>query len=130
MLLQSSNNNIHLLPALLDGWQTGRVSGLKTRGGFEIISLQWKDGKVSELIIKSNLGGNLRLRLPNKIELANVKLIEKPTGENSNHFFQTEPVKTPIIGINANIKPLALKETFLFDIPTTKGKVYEFSPIL
>ncbi len=130
MLLQSSNNNIHLLPALPDGWQTGRISGLKTRGGFEIISLQWKDGKVSKLIIKSNLGGNLRLRLPNKIELTNGKLIENPTGENSNPFFQTEPVKTPIIGINANIKPLALKETFLFDIPTTKGKVYEFSSIL
>lgn len=129
MLVQSSNNDVHLLPALPDGWQTGRISGIKTRGGFEILSLEWKDGKVSKLIIKSNLGGNLRLRLPNKIKLTTGKLIDNPMGENPNPFFQTEAIKKPIIGISTNIKPLALKETFLFDMQTTKGKIYEISSI-
>jgi hypothetical protein len=38
------------------------VTGLRARGGFEIVKLQWRDGKINHLVIKSTLGGNLRLR--------------------------------------------------------------------
>jgi alpha-L-fucosidase 2 len=52
MLLQSQNNEIHLLPALPDAWQTGHVSGLKARGGFEV-DICWEDGELNYAVIHS-----------------------------------------------------------------------------
>jgi alpha-L-fucosidase 2 len=37
---------IRLLPACPDQWSTGKVSGLRTRGGFEL-QMQWDHGKVT-----------------------------------------------------------------------------------
>jgi alpha-L-fucosidase 2 len=43
---------------------------LKAIGGFEIVEMQWKDAKLVKLVVKSNLGGNLRLRTPNELKKA------------------------------------------------------------
>ncbi len=55
MLLQSHNNVIQILPALPTQWINGNIKGLRTRGGFEI-DIEWEDGKLTELRVKSLLG--------------------------------------------------------------------------
>lgn len=124
MLLQSSDGAIHLLPALPDVWSNGNVSGLRARGGFEIIEMEWKDAKLVKLVIKSNLGGNLRLRLPNEMKLNKGNALKVATGKNANPFYQTEEIPAPIISEKATIQPLELKTTQLYDMPTKKDKIY------
>lgn len=46
MLVQSHLGKIHLLPALPDEFKSGKISGLKARGGYKI-NLAWKNGELS-----------------------------------------------------------------------------------
>ncbi|RYY24304.1 MAG: glycoside hydrolase family 95 protein [Chitinophagaceae bacterium] len=124
MLMQSANGEIHLLPAIPDVWQAGSVSGLRAIGGFEIVSIEWKDARLVKAIIKSTLGGNLRVRLPNAMKSAGNMPLMKATGKNINPFYEVEATVAPIISQKASITPPALKETMLYDIKTVAGKTY------
>ncbi len=89
MLLQSQTDEIQLLPALPKAWPTGNVKGLIARGNFEI-SMDWKDGKVAGLIVKSRAGGVCKLRVPNalKADFAGIKV--DATGADHQYSFQTQ----------------------------------------
>jgi alpha-L-fucosidase 2 len=56
MLLQSHNGEILLLPALPKAWPTGKVTGLKARGGFTI-DIEWRNGALVGSTISSAKGG-------------------------------------------------------------------------
>jgi alpha-L-fucosidase 2 len=60
MLLQSSEAEIRLLPALPDAWASGSVSGLCARGGFEI-SMKWERRKLKTVTVFSKKGGTTTL---------------------------------------------------------------------
>ena len=102
---------------------SGSISGLRARGGFEIVNMQWKDGKIVKAVIKSNLGGNLRLRVPNEMKLSN-GILKEAAGENNNPFYQVEKTPAPVISEKAIITPPDVKKTFVYDIPTQKGNTY------
>ena len=124
MLMQSANGEVHLFPALPDAWPMGSIKGIKAIGGFEIVSMEWKDAKLVKAVIRSHLGGNLRLRVPNEMKLNNGAALKKASGENKNPFFRVEEIPTPIISPKAKITTPELKESFIYDIPSQRGQVY------
>lgn len=126
MFVQSHDGAIHILPAVPDVWKKGKMSGLKARGGFEI-EVAWENGKVTSLVVKSSLGGNCRLRLPNVLK-SNALTLKKATGENPNPFYQTPIIKKALASPQAQLKGLNLKETQVVDFTTQAGKTYRFMP--
>ncbi|MBC8054938.1 MAG: glycoside hydrolase family 95 protein [Sphingobacteriaceae bacterium] len=124
MLMQSQDGALHLLPAVPDVWKTGKLSGIKARGGFEIVSLEWKDGKVLKAVIKSTLGGNCRLRLPNVMKLSGSTALKAATGKNSNPFYYTEETAKPIITDPSKINNMTVPVTVEYDLNTQPGKIY------
>lgn len=75
MLMQSSEEEITLLPALPEQWKDGSVKGICARGSF-VIDMSWKDGKVTSLSITSRKGGKTRVNFNNKSVKINLKANE------------------------------------------------------
>ncbi|MCC8427166.1 glycoside hydrolase N-terminal domain-containing protein [Mucilaginibacter sp. UR6-11] len=123
MLMQSADGSLNLLPALPDAWPSGTVSGLRARGGFEIVSMKWKDGNLAEVKIRSTVGGNCRLRVPNNIKLQGGTL-KIAKGANTNFFYRNEETAKPIISDKAQLKPTGARPTLLYDFATVAGKTY------
>lgn len=62
MLLQSHAKEIHLLPALPSSWPSGRVTGLRARGGYELSEMVWQQGRLVRAVIKAETDGICRVR--------------------------------------------------------------------
>lgn len=121
MLLQSHDGFVYLLPALPDVWANGSISGLKARGGFEV-SIEWNDNKVKKAVVKSELGGNLRIRSAVPLKGKGLKAAK---GDNKNPLFAVpENVKQKINYPEAIENMPALGKTYLYDLATKKGMTY------
>ncbi|WP_229214978.1 glycoside hydrolase family 95 protein [Dyadobacter bucti] len=113
MLLQSHDGFLNILAAIPDDWTTGEVKGLRARGGFEV-DITWNKGQVSKLAVRSKLGGNCRIAVPNALKLEK-KSLKPATGDNTNPFYKSFRASTdPTKGTG---KPT-------FDFMTEAGKEY------
>ena len=125
MMLQSHDGALHVLPSVPDRWADGKVTGLVARGGF-VVSIEWTDGKVTMLKVKSELGGNLRLRTAEELVMRGGKALTPAEGVNPNPYYAVPEVAQPIVSPEAALELVTVDDTYLYDVPTVAGKEYVF----
>jgi alpha-L-fucosidase 2 len=124
MLLQSHDGTVHLLPAVPDDWAaSGGVRGLRAQGGFEL-DFTWANGEVTRVAVRSTLGDNLRIRVPNELVLSGGAALATGSGPNPNPFFAVPTIRSPVISPQADLNEVVLEPTFVFDLPTEAGQSY------
>ena len=127
MLLQSHDGALHLLPALPQSWDTGEITGLKARGGFEV-DLHWKNNKLGKVKIRSTLGGVCRIRSEVQLFDQNGKELPEAKGKNPNKFYQNPEIKEALISSKAETVEMELPDYFIYDLSTESGEIYELEP--
>ncbi len=126
MLMQSHDGVIHLLPALPDVWKNGSISGLCARGGFVIENLVWENGAIKEVIVKSKLGGNCRIRSYNELVFANNELPKLAKGKNPNPYYYLPELNQPVFSDSITPVDFKTKKVFEYDINTKANQICHF----
>jgi len=72
MLLQSQGGEIRLLPALPKAWVSGRVTGLRARGGYTV-DIAWTDGRLAETTIRADRDGTCMVRTAQTVQISKNK---------------------------------------------------------
>lgn len=126
MLLQSQNGEIELLPALPDAWADGSIKGIKARGNFEV-AVDWKKGRLSKATVKSNIGGNCRLRtpVPVKVVEVNSKIAQ---GTNKNILNARPAIPAYKKADDVKLTDITFNKGYVIDFATQKGKTYTIIP--
>jgi alpha-L-fucosidase 2 len=71
MLLQSHAGELHLFPALPKAWPAGLIRGLRARGAIGM-DLQWAAGKATLAVLRPDVTGEYKVRLPRGQHLTTV----------------------------------------------------------
>jgi alpha-L-fucosidase 2 len=103
LLLQSHDNEIALLPALPEAWQTGSVDGLRARGGLEV-NIAWNNGKLVSAQVFALQSGQHLFRIPHGQKVSHVV----------NEMGEVQP-----------LSPGPSAQTF--SLAVTQGRQYHFS---
>lgn len=101
MLLQSHDGTLDFLPALPPSWASGKIMGLRGRGGFAV-TIEWEKGIIKQAVLQSEKGNQCFIRC-RKIRDLTVKSEGSPI-----MVTQTENI---------------------FGFQTNAGKSYEISPV-
>jgi hypothetical protein len=80
MIVQSSMQEITLLPALPEQWPEGSIKGVRGRGGF-VIDMQWKAGKPVAVTVTSLLGNRSKLQFRDQVREINLQKGQSKTWE-------------------------------------------------
>ncbi|MFD7524560.1 glycosyl hydrolase family 95 catalytic domain-containing protein [Paenibacillus chitinolyticus] len=91
MLLQSQEGMLDLLPALPSAWPSGRVKGLRARGGYEA-DLEWERGLLTAGRVAASVAGTLRIgyKLPFTVYLDGKKAAGKSRFSESCGLYVTD----------------------------------------
>ena len=122
MLVQSHSGEIHLLPALPKAWHTGKVKGLKTRGGFTV-DIEWEKGKLTKAVIFSVIGGSCIVRTNEMKSIDNVDT-NKKRNEKINPLFNFINPGEPIIKDISKLSEEKNNQGYLLNFDTKKGLKY------
>lgn len=98
MLLQSHQDKLHLLPAIPTSWPSGKVSGLRGRGGFEV-SMQWEKNTLTQAQIKSINGEELRLLTHKPVTVQGTNTTSLKTAEGYVLQLKTQKNKTYLLTV-------------------------------
>jgi alpha-L-fucosidase 2 len=126
MLLQSHDGAVHILPALPDAWPEGSFKGLVARGGFEV-DVTWREGTIRTLKIRSKLGGNCRLRVPEPMMSDKGRIPDKANGVNPNVFYILPELRPPLGATHTTATVTPVIQAYTYDIQTVPGGVYRFT---
>ncbi|MDR0901446.1 MAG: hypothetical protein LBM92_01610, partial [Opitutaceae bacterium] len=130
MLLQSHAGAVQLLPALPSAWPSGKVTGLKTRGSFEV-GIEWAGGRLARAVLRSTLGGVCRLRTAGPVDIfAQGKPVPSApaAGENPNPLFTRVNPGAPLVADPAQLHPRPPPPSHTIEFQTVPGGVYEITP--
>ncbi|MFG6201908.1 glycosyl hydrolase family 95 catalytic domain-containing protein [Nonomuraea sp. JJY05] len=78
MLLHSHNGELHVLPALPAAWPSGKVQGLRGRGGYTV-DATWSSGGATEILIKFDRDGTVNVR--SRIFAGTYQVVDTTTGD-------------------------------------------------
>lgn len=118
MLVQSSDGFVDLLPALPSVWRAeGEVRGIRTRGGFVIDDMAWRDGRLTRLVITSTLGGNLNLRSAQRLPR-----LRRMKPADANVLLATPATPACVNDSKKALNAFDLPKVYEYNIPTRRGE--------